>query len=57
MVSDMNSPVLLYLHAIYPQAPSKKAGKKVAATPKKGGAKGASKVAKVRVAVGYANIC
>ena len=57
MVSDTNSPVLLYLHAIYPQAPSKKAGKKVAATPKKGGAKGASKVAKVRTAVWCVNLC
>lgn len=46
MVSDISAPILLYLQPIFLQAPSKKAGKKVAASAKKGGA-GASKVAKV----------
>ncbi|KAH9947125.1 P-loop containing nucleoside triphosphate hydrolase protein [Amylocystis lapponica] len=44
MVSPLDSYVLFWLHPQLPQAPSKKAGKKVAATPKKGG--GTSKVAK-----------
>ena len=47
MVSEIYAPVLLYLQPIFLQAPSKKAGKKVAASAKKGGAAGASKVAKV----------
>ena len=50
MVSYMISLVLLYLDPVYPQAPSKKAGKKVTPAPKKGGKGGAagnSKVAKV----------
>ncbi|KAI0964200.1 class II myosin, variant 2 [Taiwanofungus camphoratus] len=45
MVSKLESYVLLYLHPPFIQAPSKKAGKKVAATPKKGGG-GPTKVAK-----------
>ena len=55
MVSKIESYVLLYLQPPFGQAISKKAGKKVAATPKKGGrdavAKG--KVTKVRM---YLNI-
>ena len=47
MVSESNVRVLLYLRPLLPQAPSKKAGKKVDATSKKGG--GQAKVAKVRV--------
>ena len=50
MVSNMSAFVLLYLEPVVPQAISKKAGKK-AATPKKGGAKAATKVAKVRYSI------
>lgn len=56
MVSKIESYVLLYLQPPFGQAISKKAGKKVAATPKKGGggAAGKGKVAKVRI---HLNIC
>lgn len=50
MVSESGHRVLLYLRPLAPQAPSKKAGKKVTAAPKKGGAQ--AKVAKVRALAG-----
>lgn len=55
MVSKIESYVLLYLQPPFGQAISKKAGKKVAATPKKGGggAAGKGKVAKVRIYLIY----
>ena len=49
MVSDLHMHVPPDVNSVALQAPSKKAGKKVTSTPKKGGAAGASKVAKVHI--------